>query len=564
MARKLLTEAGSFTVNHTQIKNVTELTAKNLTESKSAYGLMQIDLPVTVLNQKNANQRIYSESIMSNALNKAKDWLATRGAYGSVDEHPEQEYCTPGIASHIVTDAWIEHNDGVCQLWNRWEILNTDRGKNLKALVEAKTALPISIRGMGSESAYGDILDDYEFISTDCVAIPSANLRVQAREVLESKAIIKPITESKTMTTKFKNYEEFRASMKESAIDLKNMNHFNKFKKATMIENSIMESDMSKEDFGKCYKLWEDVKQKIFEADEYVMVNHDKNSELMNDEGKVKQTYSYDKDGKIMSMEGHILQSLDNPAKDPRIVVKEDEFVAVSDDGSTTTSNSVEDALQKGSTVIAKKANGDEEVVTTAMQENSPVNKLVQSLIAKNLRLEKLVKEADYGMDVKDNALLKQQDELPDMKLTVNNAKETTMKAERIITVLEQRSAKKVLKKEAASYKHAYLTALREAAAYRQTALLLASKLLEEDAEERGEVEYKDLDSSLMDEESVDAGHERADWMKTGAIVKESRTIARKSMNESKQDSTDAPFVLNQSNVTSSNANREVDVLGFN
>ena len=99
-----------------------------------------VKLPVTVLDEKNLNSRIYSTSIMENACRNARPAFEARELLSSVNEHPsETAYVTPGAASHVVTDAWVEGK----HLYNKWEVLNTAAGRDLRALIEANVAFGV-------------------------------------------------------------------------------------------------------------------------------------------------------------------------------------------------------------------------------------------------------------------------------------------------------------------------------------------------------------------------------------------------------------------------------------
>ena len=178
MNKKLLVE--NATINPADVRRAG---GRYLVES--ADGKLIVTLPVTKLDEKNLNERIYSTTIMEGAVGRAKAAFEARELLSSVHEHPtETPYVTPGKASHVVTDAWVEGN----LLYNKWEVLDTATGRDLRALIEADVAFGVSIRGLGSTDNYGNILDDYEFLGTDCVADPSAQLRVRAERVQENRS----------------------------------------------------------------------------------------------------------------------------------------------------------------------------------------------------------------------------------------------------------------------------------------------------------------------------------------------------------------------------------------
>jgi hypothetical protein len=179
MSKKLLVE--NATINPADIRRGG---GRYLVEN-AANGKLVVTLPVTKLDEKNLNERVYSTLVMEGAVTRAKSAFEGRELLSSVHEHPtETPYVTPGAASHVVIDAWTEGG----LLYNKWEVLETATGKDLRALIEADVAFGVSIRGLGSTDNYGNILDDYEFLGTDCVADPSAQLRVRAQRVQENRS----------------------------------------------------------------------------------------------------------------------------------------------------------------------------------------------------------------------------------------------------------------------------------------------------------------------------------------------------------------------------------------
>jgi hypothetical protein len=94
----------------------------------------------------------------------------------SADDHPKDSYVQPIKASHIVTDAYIKKGkDNKNYLMNDWLVLNTDNGKNLKALIEAKASIGTSIRGLGQLNEETNHVEQYDYLGTDAVGNPSAN-----------------------------------------------------------------------------------------------------------------------------------------------------------------------------------------------------------------------------------------------------------------------------------------------------------------------------------------------------------------------------------------------------
>ena len=148
-------------------------------EAADKTGLMMLKgVPATVLDVKNGNGRTYSEKEIRKSLAKLKkeNAFANRRMHCSADDHPKDSYVQPIKASHIVTDAYIKQGkDNKSYLMNDWLVLNTENGKNLKALIEAKASIGTSIRGLGQLNEDTHHVEQYDYLGTDAVGNPSAN-----------------------------------------------------------------------------------------------------------------------------------------------------------------------------------------------------------------------------------------------------------------------------------------------------------------------------------------------------------------------------------------------------
>jgi hypothetical protein len=155
-----------------------ELLDAPIREAIGKSGLMMLKgVPATVLDVKNGNGRTYSEKEIRKSLSKLKkeNAFVNRKMHCSADDHPKDSYVQPIKASHIVTDAYIKKVDDKSYLMNDWLVLNTDNGKNLKALVEAKASIGTSIRGLGQLNEDTKHVENYDYLGTDAVGNPSAH-----------------------------------------------------------------------------------------------------------------------------------------------------------------------------------------------------------------------------------------------------------------------------------------------------------------------------------------------------------------------------------------------------
>lgn len=140
------------------------------------------NLPGTILNRENQNGRIYSTAVLAQAIREAKPLFETKQLLSQACEHPEGSFVSPTTASHVVTNAYIKKNVNVVvdgergtydMLFMDIEVLNTEEGKNLRALLEAECSVGTSIRGVGDME--GKYVKNYEFLGIDFVGNPSSS-----------------------------------------------------------------------------------------------------------------------------------------------------------------------------------------------------------------------------------------------------------------------------------------------------------------------------------------------------------------------------------------------------
>ena len=147
-----LVESSSFTT----VKKL-----KTLTESKvDGYIIEYAALPLDI---ETGNKRVYPSSEISPAIQKANKLVKNNEIvlWCTADGHPPEEVPEPIKSSHRILDAWIE--DGF--VWVRAEVLETQAGKDLKALIDLDVPIGTSIRGTGSVS--GKRVANYTFLGSD-------------------------------------------------------------------------------------------------------------------------------------------------------------------------------------------------------------------------------------------------------------------------------------------------------------------------------------------------------------------------------------------------------------
>ncbi len=173
------------------------------------------NLPGTILNRENQNGRIYSTEVLAQAIREARPLFETKQLLSQACEHPEGSFVSPTTASHVVTNAYIKKNvrvvvDGEAgnfdMLFMDIEVLNTEEGKNLRALLEAECSVGTSIRGVGDME--GKYVKNYEFLGIDFVGNPSSSTFTRMPVSESAKVEVKDerdLKETFTVTTSSTN-----------------------------------------------------------------------------------------------------------------------------------------------------------------------------------------------------------------------------------------------------------------------------------------------------------------------------------------------------------------------
>ena len=119
---------------------------------------------------KNANQRIYPVNEINNAVKSLKEQIG--GGYSVLGEldHPEDLKINLDRVSHVITDMWMEGANGFGKL----KILPTPMGTLVETMLGAGVKLGVSSRGSGNVNESNGHVSDFEIVTVDVVAQPSA------------------------------------------------------------------------------------------------------------------------------------------------------------------------------------------------------------------------------------------------------------------------------------------------------------------------------------------------------------------------------------------------------
>ena len=118
---------------------------------------------------RNANERVYPVNEIGRAVKTLNDQIETGySVLGEVD-HPEGLNINLDRVSHMMTNMWMEENNG----YGKMKILPTPMGQLVKTMLESGVKLGVSSRGSGEVNESGDV-SGFEIITVDVVAQPSA------------------------------------------------------------------------------------------------------------------------------------------------------------------------------------------------------------------------------------------------------------------------------------------------------------------------------------------------------------------------------------------------------
>ena len=118
----------------------------------------------------NHNKRTYPISEIKRAVNTVNEQI--KGGYsvlGEVD-HPDDLKINLDRVSHMITDMWMDGNCGHGKL----KVLPTPMGNLVKTMLESGVKLGVSSRGSGNVNEGSGEVSDFEIITVDIVAQPSA------------------------------------------------------------------------------------------------------------------------------------------------------------------------------------------------------------------------------------------------------------------------------------------------------------------------------------------------------------------------------------------------------
>ena len=119
---------------------------------------------------KNANERVYPVSEIENAVETLNKQIQEGySVLGEVD-HPDDLKINLDRVSHMISSMWMDGANGFGKL----KILPTPMGKLVETMLESGVKLGVSSRGSGNVDDMSGKVSDFEIVTVDIVAQPSA------------------------------------------------------------------------------------------------------------------------------------------------------------------------------------------------------------------------------------------------------------------------------------------------------------------------------------------------------------------------------------------------------
>jgi hypothetical protein len=119
---------------------------------------------------RNANERVYPVNEIAKAVDTINEQITTgHSVLGEVD-HPDDLKINLDRVSHMIEKMWMDGPAG----YGKLKILPTPMGELVKTMLQSGVKLGVSSRGSGNVNDANGHVSDFEIVTVDVVAQPSA------------------------------------------------------------------------------------------------------------------------------------------------------------------------------------------------------------------------------------------------------------------------------------------------------------------------------------------------------------------------------------------------------
>lgn len=134
-------------------------------------------------NTKNKNGRIYPLEIIENEVTRYSNEEIKQCRSTSDIDHPASVSAPMlSTASHLITSLTIKEN----LVYGEAKVLNTDKGRNLKALIHDGVRFGMSSRALGSLNPQGIVEKNFRLLGVDAVQNASAHAATLVDSLVEN------------------------------------------------------------------------------------------------------------------------------------------------------------------------------------------------------------------------------------------------------------------------------------------------------------------------------------------------------------------------------------------
>ena len=119
---------------------------------------------------KNANERIYPVSEIDKAVKTLNEQITEGNSILGEVDHPDDLKINLDRVCHMITNMWMDGPNG----YGKLKILPTPMGELVKTMLQNGVKLGVSSRGSGNVDPTTGHVSDFEIVTVDVVAQPSA------------------------------------------------------------------------------------------------------------------------------------------------------------------------------------------------------------------------------------------------------------------------------------------------------------------------------------------------------------------------------------------------------
>lgn len=144
--------------------------AKIVTESTNGGKELYLSGIMVQGDVRNANQRVYPGTEIRRAVGSLNEQIKRGNSILGEIDHPSDLKINLDRVSHMITEMWLDGANG----YGKMKILPTPMGNLAKTMLENGVKLGVSSRGSGNVNESDGSVSDFEIVTVDIVATPSA------------------------------------------------------------------------------------------------------------------------------------------------------------------------------------------------------------------------------------------------------------------------------------------------------------------------------------------------------------------------------------------------------